>query len=143
MNKYSNTGFSQFAFGVVSKSKRVGFRNIYISATREGFVRMNTIDQKLTHDLYTLAKPFTDVGLYDSTTTFFKGLIQDVIEHKISHYKHIAKKFERKYGMEFSDFSKKLEQGATIKEEDDWMEWGAAINMLGAWGETAETISHS
>lgn len=111
----------------------------YISVSREEFIRMNTIDHKLTHELYTLAKPFTDVGLYDSTTTFFKGLIRDVIEHKISHYEHIIKKFERKYGMSFSDFSKKLEQGATIKEEDDWMEWEAAINMLGAWGETAET----
>ncbi len=36
------------------------------------------------------------------------------------------------YGMSFSDFSKKLEQGATIEEEDDWMEWEAAVNMLGA-----------
>lgn len=111
----------------------------YISVSREEFVRMNTIDHKLTHDLYKLAKPFTDVGLYDSTTTFFKGLIRDVIEHKISHYEHIIKKFERKYGMSFSDFSKKLEQGATIKEEDDWMEWEAAIHMLDAWAETAET----
>ena len=111
----------------------------YISVSREEFIRMDTINHKLTHELYTLAKPFTDVGLYDSTTTFFKGLIRDVIEHKISHYEHIIKKFERKYGMSFSDFSKKLEQGATIKEEDDWMEWEAAINMLCAWGETAET----
>jgi len=100
---------------------------------------MNTIDPKLTHELYTLAKPFTDVGLYDSATTFFKGLIRDVIEHKISQYKHIIKKFERIYGMSFSDFSKKLEQGATVKEEDDWMEWEAAVNMLGAWAETVET----
>jgi hypothetical protein len=34
--------------------------------------------------------------------------------------------------MSFSDFSKKLEPGATIKEEDDWMEWEAAVNMLDA-----------
>ena len=52
----------------------------------------------------------------------------------ISHYEHAIKKFERRYGMSFSDFSKKLEQGATIKEEDDWMEWEAAINMLDAQG---------
>jgi len=55
-----------------------------------------------------------------------------VTKHKIGCYEHVIKKFERRYGMSFSDFSKKLEQGATIKEEDDWMEWEAAINMLGA-----------
>jgi hypothetical protein len=55
-----------------------------------------------------------------------------VTEDKISHYEHVIKEFERRYGMSFSDFSEKLEQGATIKEEDDWMEWEAAINMLGA-----------
>jgi hypothetical protein len=34
----------------------------------------------------------------------------------ISHYEHAIKKFERRYSVSFSDFSKKLEQGATIKE---------------------------
>ena len=61
-----------------------------------------------------------------------RGLIRDVTEDKIRYYEHVIKKFERSYGMGFSDFSKKLEQGATIKEEDDWMEWEAAVNMLDA-----------
>jgi hypothetical protein len=34
--------------------------------------------------------------------------------------------------MSFSDFSKKLEQGATIEEENDWIGWEAAVNMLDA-----------
>jgi hypothetical protein len=76
---------------------------------------------------------------HDSTRTFSEGLIRDVTENKLSHYEHVIKEFERRYGMSFSDFSKKLEQGATIKEEDDWMEWEAAVNMLGALGKTAET----
>jgi hypothetical protein len=59
---------------------------------------------------------------HDSAPAFFRD--------KISYYEHAIKKFERRYGMSFSDFSKKLEQGATIKEEDDWMEWEAAVNML-------------
>ncbi|VVB95498.1 Uncharacterised protein [uncultured archaeon] len=35
--------------------------------------------------------------------------------------------------MTFTDFSKKLKNGASIKEEDEWMEWEAAKNMLKAW----------
>jgi hypothetical protein len=69
---------------------------------------------------------------HDSTRTFYRGLIRDVTEDKIGYYEHVIKNFERRYGMSFSDFSKKLEQGATIKEEDDWMEWEAAVNMLDA-----------
>jgi hypothetical protein len=53
-------------------------------------------------------------------------------ENKLRYYEQVIKKFERRYGMGFSDFSKKLEQGATIKEDDDWMEWEAAVNMLDA-----------
>jgi hypothetical protein len=71
---------------------------------------------------------------YNSIRTFSRGLIRGVTEHKIIHYEHVIKKFERRYSMSFSDFSKKLEQGATIKEEDDWMEWEAAVNILNALG---------
>lgn len=83
-----------------------------------------------------LAKPFIDAGLYDSGAVFFRDLIRDVVEHRLNHYKQTIKKLERKYSMGFDDFSKKLELGATIEEEDDRMEWGAAINMLGAWRKT-------
>jgi len=69
---------------------------------------------------------------HDFTRTFFRGLIRGMTENKLRYYEQVIKKFERRYGMGFSDFSKKLEQGATIKEEDDWMEWEAAVNMLDA-----------
>nr|QNO49660.1 hypothetical protein FBMMOPGC_00007 [Methanosarcinales archaeon ANME-2c ERB4]QNO50107.1 hypothetical protein GDOAKEED_00011 [Methanosarcinales archaeon ANME-2c ERB4] len=88
------------------------------------------------HDLEELAKPFIDIGLYDSDVTFFRDLLESTVEHKLNHYEQIIKKLERKYDVSFGDFSKKLERGATITEEDDWMEWEAAINMLGAWRKT-------
>lgn len=90
-------------------------------------------DYKITPDLESLAKPFLDIGLYDSPATFFRDIIRDMVERKLDRYERIIEKFERRYGMDFSDFSKKLERGAAIKEEDDWMEWEAAIDMLGAW----------
>ena len=63
-----------------------------------------------------------------------------MVKHKLDRYECIIEKFERKYSMDFSDFSKKLERGAAIKEEDDWMEWEAAINMLGAWKNTIRLV---
>ncbi len=97
-------------------------------------------DCKITPDLESLAKPFLDIGLYDSPTTFFRDVLRDMVTHKLDHYECIIEKFERKYSMDFSDFSKKLERGAAIKEEDDWMEWEAAINMRGAWKNTIRRV---
>ena len=97
-------------------------------------------DYKITPDLANLAKPFLDLGLYDSPATFFRDIIRDMVKHKLDRYECIIEKFERKYSMDFSDFSKKLERGAAIKEEDDWMEWEAAINMLGAWKNTIRRV---
>ena len=51
------------------------------------------------------------------------------MEHKLDHYEKIIKKLERKYGVSFGDFSKKLEREATI-------------NMLGAWRKTGESHSY-
>ncbi|MEA1945231.1 MAG: hypothetical protein U9N07_07865 [Euryarchaeota archaeon] len=101
------------------------------------------MDYRMTHDLEKLAEPFLDIGLYDSVATFFRDLIRDMVEHHLNRYENIIKKFERKYGMSFSDFSKKLEQESTIEEEDDWMEWEAAINMLGAWRKTTQSLTPS
>ena len=42
---------------------------------------------------------------HDSAPTFSRGLIRDVTEDKIGYYEHVIKKFERRYGMSFSDFS--------------------------------------
>ncbi len=95
------------------------------------------VKQRTIQDLEELAKPFIDIGLYSSDATFFSDLIRDTAEHRLNRYEKTIKKLERKYGMSFDDFSKKLELGATIEEEDDWMEWEAAINMLGAWRKTA------
>ncbi|KCZ72792.1 hypothetical protein ANME2D_01227 [Candidatus Methanoperedens nitroreducens] len=40
--------------------------------------------------------------------------------------------------MSFGAFSKKLEKDASIPEEDDWMEWEAAENMLKVWMQAAK-----
>ncbi len=74
-----------------------------------------------------------DMGLYNSMGEFVRDVTKDFIKHKIETYKMKLKAFEEKYHMTFTDFSKKLKNGASIKEEDEWMEWEAAKNMLKAW----------
>ena len=83
------------------------------------------------------ARPLLKLGLYDSTGEFIKDVTSDFIEHKIQLYKKQLKTFEKKYSMSFDALSRKLETGASILEEDDWMEWEAAENMLKVWKRAA------
>ncbi len=84
------------------------------------------------------AKPLVELGLYDSIREFIRDVTSEFIKHKIEFYKKQLKVFEKKYGMSFEAFSKKLEKGASIPEEDDWMEWEAAENMLKVWMQAAK-----
>jgi hypothetical protein len=96
------------------------------------------IENKFLFELKHAALPLVELGLYDSPGEFIKDVTSDFIKHKIQFYKKQLKTFEKKYNMSFNALSKKLETGASIPEEDDWMEWEAADNMLKVWKKAAE-----
>jgi hypothetical protein len=96
------------------------------------------IENKFLFELKHAAVPLVELGLYDSSGEFIKDVTSDFIKHKIQFYKKQLKIFEKKYNMSFNALSKKLETGASIPEEDDWMEWEAADNMLKVWKKAAK-----
>jgi hypothetical protein len=79
-----------------------------------------------------LAKPFVESGIYESTDAFVGELLKDVAARKIKAYERKIRKFEAKYGS-IEQFSQKICGKATPRQEDQWMEWEAAINMLKTW----------
>lgn len=80
-----------------------------------------------------LVKPFVDLGIYDSPEKFIRDMIIKFVADRISYYGKTIERFESKYKMTFSEFTKSLKGKATPKLEDDWMEWESAINMLETW----------
>lgn len=80
-----------------------------------------------------LVKPFVDLGIYDSPEKFIRDMIVKFVTDRISYYEKIIERFESKYKISFSKFTKRLKGKATPKLEDDWMEWESAINMLETW----------
>lgn len=96
------------------------------------------IENEVLAELKHIAKPLMELGLYDSTEEFIRDITSEFIKHKIELYKKQLKAFEQKYGTSFEAFSKKLEKGASIPEEDEWMEWEAAKNMLKVWKQAAK-----
>ena len=98
----------------------------------------SVIEKEVLAEFKHIAKPMMDMGLYESTSEFVREVARDFIRHKIESYKMKLKDFEQKHRMNFTAFSKKLKKGASIKEEDEWMEWEAAKNMLKAWKQAAK-----
>ncbi len=94
------------------------------------------IDNEVLTELKHAARPLVELGLYDSTREFVRDITREFIKHKIEFYKKQITAFKKKYGS-FETFSKKLEKGASIEQEDEWMGWEAAENMLKIWKKAA------
>ncbi len=90
-----------------------------------------------------LAKPFVELGIYDSPERFAKELVSEMAERKIRHYTRVVRRFQSKYRMPFDKFTQKLKGKAKTKYEDDWMEWEAAMNLLDAWRKAREELGLS
>ncbi len=101
------------------------------------------IENEVLAEFKHIARPLMELGLYDSTRELIRDVTSELIRHKIEIYQKKLKAFEQKYRISFNAFSKKLEKGASIAEEDEWMEWEAAENMVKAWKQAAKEIGIS
>ena len=96
------------------------------------------IENEVLTELKYAAKPLLELGIYNSTREFIQDITSEFVLHKIEFYKKQLEAFEKKYNTSFSAFSEKLDKSASIPEEDDWMEWEAAENMLNIWKKAAK-----
>lgn len=101
------------------------------------------MEREYTKRIEYLAKPFIELGLYDSPEKFLRDLIKVLAKRKMKAYERTIKRFENKHKMSFEEFTEKLEGKATPELEKDWMEWEAAINMHNAWKKASQEIDLS
>lgn len=87
-----------------------------------------------------LVKPLVESGIYKNETCALNDIIVEFVKSKLSGYKTITKKFEIKYKSDFNEFSANLKNAAISIEEDDWMDWKAALEMEQAWQETLKNV---
>ena len=90
--------------------------------------------------------------IFPNEEDVIKSLLADYIIRKIGNQKREIRRFERRYGMSFERFkeylherSNLLEKGdlsrqerqtlaqAIMQEEDDWLDWKVAKEMLESW----------
>lgn len=93
---------------------------------------MNTTTAEYNKTLEHIAKSFVESGIYESTDEFVNALLKDMAARKIKAYKKKIKIYETKYGS-FEKFTREIGGTANPKQENLWIDWEAAINMLKAW----------
>ena len=94
----------------------------------------------LTEHISNIVKPLVLSGIYKNEEVALKEIIFDHVLRKSQKYKRLILEFQAKYKFNFEEFSKKIKNKATFEEEDDWMDWKAAIEMNDAWNNAATMI---
>jgi len=100
----------------------------------------------------TTIEPLIRRKIFNNQEEAVRELLRDYIVRQIAALKRDVSRFERKYGMRFdqfreyihersvllesSDFSEEQRQTlgqAIMQEEDDWLDWKVAQEMLDSW----------
>ncbi|MFB3764614.1 MAG: hypothetical protein ACE14P_05130 [Methanotrichaceae archaeon] len=58
-------------------------------------------------------------------------VVAEWLDIKRSKIEERVREFERKYGAEYPEFDARIRcRGASLEEEDDWIDWGDYIDLL-------------
>ncbi len=100
------------------------------------------LEQPAVKTLETIANTLVGLGRYPSQTDAIRAIALEQINRKIASYERRVKNFERKHHARFETFTKRLQSRATIRQEDEWMEWEAAIEMLDEWRNAKKALEN-
>ncbi len=64
------------------------------------------------------------------------------VRSKTVYYRRRIRKLENRYGTDFDKFTVRLKNRATPSEEDDWLAWRSARNMLADWQKAYQDMIH-
>jgi hypothetical protein len=97
-------------------------------------------------------EPLVRRQIFASEEQAAREMVRDYVLHQITILQREVARFERKYGMRFERFVEYLHERSTLlethqlepsqhqalgqavmREEDDWLDWKAAQEMLESW----------
>jgi len=88
-----------------------------------------------------LTEPLVKVGLYPTQEAALKSIVLQYVQQQIKEAQQEIALFERKYGCSFEELTASLKGRATIEEEDDWMAWESARDMLESWQQVQKELA--
>ena len=87
-----------------------------------------------------LIKPLIVSGIYKNEASALNDIVIEFVKNKLKGYNTITEKFKLKYKNGFNEFTANIKNSASVAEEDDWMDWKAAMEMKVAWSETLKAV---
>jgi len=100
----------------------------------------------------TMIEPLIRRKIFATEEEAIRELLREYILRQIATLRRQVNRFERKYGMSFQQFSEYLHERSTLlesgtlspeqrqvlgqaimREEDDWLDWKVAQEMLEGW----------
>jgi Arc/MetJ-type ribon-helix-helix transcriptional regulator len=93
--------------------------------------------QEFGKELEHIARPLVEAGIYTSQEAFVRDIVKDMAMNRVRTYESAVRRYRAKYGS-LERFGAKIKGNASPRQEDDWMEWEAADNMLRAWKKVAK-----
>lgn len=97
----------------------------------------------LTQSVYMLTEPLVKTGTYISREQALKHIILDYLERQIAWAEAQLREYERRHHCTFAEWSVTLANHATTDDEDEWMAWEAARDMLVGWQQIHAEVAQS
>jgi len=82
-------------------------------------------------------------GFFPTSEQALKHIVLDFIDRRIAWAQAKVRRFEKKHGQSFADYTGTLTGRATSIEEDEWMEWESLLDMLESWRQVKEEVQRS
>jgi predicted RNA-binding protein len=95
------------------------------------------IAQQTLHDI---TYPLVQTGIYKDEESALINLVIELIEKKLNDYRMVIQMLEDKYRQNFEQFTQAIQHKATFENEEDWMEWKAAVEMRNAWNAAKQQL---
>ena len=69
-----------------------------------------------------------------------RSLARSAVRERMVRYRRRIQRLERKHGTDFAGFTREIEGSATPQQEDDWLAWRSAIDMMQEWQAIRQAI---
>jgi len=88
-----------------------------------------------------LFEPLIREGVFENFERAFRALLLDYVERQIAAYREKAGLFEARAQQSFEAFTASLQGRATPDEEEEWLDWEAALIFLRKWQQIHKQIA--
>ena len=94
--------------------------------------------------LKNIIRELVQTGAYKDEQSALQAMAIEQVLKKIRNYRRTIKRLQRKYKVDdLKEFTCQIKNQANILQEDDWMEWKAAVEMLEGWEKTLCELTKS